>query len=134
MRADGSLSYGAAQETFDGRGSVIEIAVHIVGGFLLFAAIGALCLAGADDARTRKLGAIAHGIGLLLILLTGLALVMRGHIGFPVWVWLKVAIWVVMSVSLVLIRRSPALRVPLFFLLPVLGGIAAWLAVVRPIF
>jgi hypothetical protein len=112
---------------------VIEIAVHIVGGFLLFAAIGALCLAGPDDARTRRLGAIGHGIGLVLILLTGLALVMRGHLGFPAWVWLKIGIWLVMSVSLVLIRRSPGLRVPLFFLLPELGGIAAWLAIVRPI-
>jgi hypothetical protein len=112
---------------------VIEIAVHIVGGFLLFAAVGALCLGRPEDATTRKLGAIGHGIGLVLILLTGLALVMRGHIGFPAWVWIKVAIWVAMSMSLVLIRRSPGLRVPLFFLLPVLGGIAAWLAIARPI-
>jgi hypothetical protein len=113
---------------------VIEIAVHVAGGFLLFAAVGALCLGGPEDARTRKLGAIGHGIGLLLILLTGLALVMRGHIGFPAWVWIKIVIWVLMSVTLVVIRRSPGLRVPLFFLLPILGGIAAWLAIARPIF
>jgi len=112
---------------------VIEIAAHIVGGFLLFAAVGALCLAGAEDTRVRKLGAMAHGIGLLLILLTGLAIVARSGIGFPTWVWLKIGIWILMSVSLVVIRRAPGLRVPLFFLLPVLGGIAAWLAIARPI-
>jgi len=39
---------------------MVEIALHIAGGFLLFAAVGALCLAG-DDARGRKLGAIGHG-------------------------------------------------------------------------
>jgi hypothetical protein len=58
--------------------------------------------------------------------------VARGHLGFPLWIWLKIAIWVAMSVSLVVIRRAPGLRVPLFFLLPVLGGIAAWLAIARP--
>jgi hypothetical protein len=41
-------------------------------------------------------------------------------------------IWVAMSVALVVIRRAPGLRVPLFFLLPLLGGFAAWLAIARP--
>jgi hypothetical protein len=111
---------------------MVEIALHIAGGFLLFAAVGALCLAG-DDARGRKLGAIGHGIGLLLVLLTGLGIVARSDLGFPLWVWLKVGIWLVMSVSLVVIRKAPGLRVPLFFLLPLLGGLAAWLAIARPV-
>ena len=111
---------------------MIEIAAHIVGGFLLFAAIGALCLGAADDPRGRKLGAIGHGVGLLLVLLTGIGIIARSHIGFPMWVWWKIVIWVLLSVSLVVIRRAPGLRVPLFFLLPVLGGIAAWLAIARP--
>jgi hypothetical protein len=111
---------------------VIEIALHIAGGFLLFAAVGALCLGAADDPRGRKLGAIGHGAGLLLVLLTGLGIAARGHLGFPLWIWAKIAIWVAMSVSLVLIRRAPSLRVPLFFLLPLLGGLAAWLAIARP--
>jgi hypothetical protein len=111
---------------------MIEIALHIAGGFLLFAALGALCLPGADDPQRRKLGAIGHGIGLLLILLTGLGLVAQNGVGFQLWVWLKIAIWVVMSVSLVVVRRLPGLRLPLFFLLPLLGGLAAWLAIARP--
>jgi hypothetical protein len=37
-----------------------------------------------------------------------------------------------MSITLVLIKRAPGLRVPLFFLLPILGGLAAWLAIARP--
>jgi hypothetical protein len=111
---------------------VVEIAAHIVGAFLLFSAVGALCLGAADDPRGRKLGAMGHGIGLVLLLLTGLGIVFRGDIGMPLWVLLKIAIWVVMSVSLVVIRRAPGLRLPLFFLLPVLGGIAAWLAIARP--
>jgi hypothetical protein len=111
---------------------LVEIALHIVGGFLLFGAVGALCLGAADDPRGRRLGAIGHGVGLVLILLTGLGIVARSHIGFPLWVWAKIGIWVVMSVTLVLIRRAPGLRVPLFFLLPILGGLAAWLAIARP--
>jgi hypothetical protein len=111
---------------------MIEIALHVAGGFLLFAAVGALCLPGADDPQRRKLGSIGHGIGLLLILLTGLGLVAQNGVGFPLWVWLKVVIWLAMGASVVLIRRMPALRVPLFFLLPLLGGLAAWLALARP--
>lgn len=111
---------------------MVEIAAHIVGAFLLFGAVGALCLGAADDPRGRRLGAIGHGAGLLLLLLTGLGIVARGHLGFPLWIWLKIAIWVAMSVSLVVIRRAPSLRAPLFFLLPILGGIAAWLAIARP--
>lgn len=112
---------------------MIEIALHIAGGFLLFGALGALCLGAADDPRGRKLGAIGHGAGLLLILLTGLGLIARNHLGLPLWVLLKIAIWVAMSVMLVAIRRAPSLRVPLFFLLPILGAVAAWLAIARPI-
>jgi hypothetical protein len=112
---------------------VIEIAAHIVGGFLLFAAVGALCLGAGDDPRGRRLGAMGHGIGLLLVLLTGLGIVARSQLGFPTWVWGKIVIWLLLSVSLVVIRRAPGLRVPLFFLLPVLGGIAAWLAIARPV-
>lgn len=111
---------------------MIEIAAHITGGFLLFAALGAICLPGTDDPQRRKLAAIGHGAGLLLILLTGLGLVARNGVGFPLWVWLKILIWVTMSVTLVVARRVPGLRVPLFFLLPVLGGLAAWLALARP--
>ena len=40
---------------------MVEIALHVAGGFLLFAAAGALCLGAADDPRGRKLGAIGHG-------------------------------------------------------------------------
>jgi hypothetical protein len=111
---------------------MIEIALHVTGGFLLFAAVGALCLPGGDDAQRRKLGSIGHGIALVLILLTGLGLVARNGLGFPLWVWLKMAIWLAMGACVVLIRRAPGLRVPLFFLLPLLGGLAAWLALARP--
>ena len=111
---------------------MIEIAVHIVGGFLLFGAVGALCLGAADDPRGRAWARSATASASLLILLTGLGIVARSHIGFPLWVWAKIGIWVVMSISLVLIRRAPGLRVPLFFLLPILGGLAAWLAIARP--
>ena len=109
-----------------------EIAIHIAGGFLLFGAVGALCLGAGDDPRGRKLATIGHGVGLLLILLTGIGILFRGHLGFPLWIWGKLVIWLLMGAIVVLIRRAPGLRVPLFFLLPILGGIAAWLAIARP--
>lgn len=107
--------------------------LHLLGVFLLFAGLGALCLA-PDDPSARRLGSIGHGVGLLLVLLTGIAVLVGMDLGggVPVWIWGKIVVWLALGAAVVGIRRSPGLRLPLFFLLPVLGAIAAWLAFTRP--
>ncbi|MEE2776532.1 MAG: hypothetical protein VYE73_07180 [Acidobacteriota bacterium] len=111
----------------------MTVVLHLLGVFLLFSGLGALALGGDES---RKLGGMTHGIGLLLILVTGLVAMMglgTDHsAGLPGWIYAKLAIWLLMGAAIVALRRAPGMRVPLFFALPLLGSLAAWLAFYRP--
>jgi hypothetical protein len=113
--------------------------IHILGVVLLYTALGALMLAareGAGPGSGRKLAGLTHGIALLVILVAGFGALARlglsspGH--WPLWVWLKTLIWLVLGGVIVLIRRSPRLGALLWWLLPLLGGAAAYLAIYKP--
>ena len=110
--------------------------LHLFGVFLVFAGLGGLCLQTAtpEGERGRKLGGMTHGIGLIVVLISGLGAIASTGIGpsIPMWVWLKILIWLTFGGIVVLIRKAPNLRVPLLFALPALGAVAAWLALVRP--
>jgi uncharacterized membrane protein SirB2 len=115
--------------------------VHLVGIMLAFAVLGGLMLTVANGAtkqnsKVRKLIGITHGIALFIVLLGGFGLLARLGIihgaSFPGWVWGKLTVWVLLAIMLAVPYRKPELARPLFFLLPVLGAIAAWLAIYKP--
>lgn len=114
--------------------------VHLVGVMLTFAVLGGLMLTVANGAtkqnsKVRKLIGMTHGIALFVVLLGGFGLLARlgiTHGGFPGWVWGKLTIWVLLGIMLAVPYRKPELARPLFFLMPVLGAIAAWLAIYKP--
>jgi hypothetical protein len=114
--------------------------IHILGVLFVFAALGALMLAsreGVERGGGRKLAGITHGIALLLVLVAGFGTLARLGLGspanWPLWVWIKLAIWLVLGGIIVLIRRAPQLGTLLWWLLPLLGGIAAWAAIFKPV-
>ena len=83
--------------------------VHIVGIVLVMAALGALALHAAaggtrQSNRARALVAALHGAGVLLILVGGFGMLARlGFMhgaNFPVWLWVKLAVWVAAAVLL----------------------------------
>ena len=49
--------------------------------------------------------------------------------GFPGWMLAKIGIWVVVSILSILPYRIPALAKPIYLLVPLLGGCAAYLAI-----
>ncbi len=110
--------------------------VHLFGFALLFTAVGGLLLhaiqGGSLDQRGRKLVAIAHGLGLVLILISGFGLLARLGLGFPLWVWFKIAIWLLLGAITVLIRKLPERATLLWWAVPLLGGLAAYLALFKP--
>jgi hypothetical protein len=115
--------------------------VHLIGIMLMFAVLGGLTLTVANGAtkqtsKVRRLIGIAHGIALFVVLLGGFGLLARLGIvhgaGFPGWVWGKLTIWALLAIMLAVPYRRPELARPLFMLLPVLGGIAAWFAIYKP--
>jgi hypothetical protein len=116
--------------------------VHLLGIFLLFAALGGVIVrrlvaadAGTDppkDAPSRLAG-MSHGLALLLILVSGFGMLGVNHYGFPVWAWGKLAIWLIFGGIVVAVRKSVAAARWLWWLLPLLGVAAAWLALTKPV-
>lgn len=110
--------------------------LHLFGIMLMFSALGAVvaaAAAGGANPRLRKLGGVAQGVALALILVAGFGLLARQGFtgGWPLWVWLKLLIWLVFGVSTLLVRRAGEKAGWFLVLLPVLGAVSAWLALYR---
>lgn len=111
--------------------------LHLLGAFLAFLTLGGLVLhtlnGGTKESnRGRRLTGITFGVGMLLVLISGFALLARGHYGFPLWVWLKVAVWLVVGALPAFIPRFPRCATFLWWLVPLLGALAAWLCLYKP--
>jgi hypothetical protein len=115
--------------------------VHIVGLVLLMAALGGLALSAqvpsGSSRPPRRFVMILHGLGMFLMLLGGFGMMARLGIvqgtSWPGWVWVKVGVWVALGISAFLPYRFPRTSQPLLFLLPVLGGLAAYMAIYKPL-
>ena len=110
--------------------------IHVVGVMLLLLSLGGYLMLSANQSQKgRKLAAITHGISVLIVLVAGFGLLARlgffGSGGWPLWVWVKLAIWLVFAVIIVLIKRMPGLMPVLWLVIPVLGAIAAYMAVYK---
>lgn len=115
--------------------------VHIVGLVLLMSGLGGIALhaAGGMNRGARRLRRVVlalHGLGAFLILFGGFGMLARMGIvqgtGWPTWLWVKVAVWGVLAPAALLPYRRPATALPLLLLLPVLGGLAAYMAIYKP--
>lgn len=113
--------------------------LHLFGFALLFAALGGLLVAtraGVETGVSRKVASISHGIALVVILITGFGALARLGLSnpgiWPLWLWLKVVIWLVMGGVVVAIKRAPRSSALLWWLLPLLGAAAAYLALYKP--
>lgn len=116
--------------------------VHLIGLVILMAALGGIALAAPthgdlSSVRARRLLSALHGLGIFLLLLGGFGLLARLGIvqgtSWPGWVWVKVVIWGILSVVVFLPYRFPGTARSLLFLLPLLGGLAAYMAIYKPL-
>lgn len=111
--------------------------IHLLGAFMVVAGFGAavaLSLAGASAKGSpgRSLAVVTHGIGLFLALLGGFGLQAKLHIGFPGWIYAKIALWLALGGLLTLALRKADLAKPIWFTVLALGAVAAYLGVVQP--
>jgi hypothetical protein len=112
--------------------------VHLFGLFLLIGALGALIMnrinGGSWENPSRKFLAISHGIGTLLVLITGFGMTARGGIAWPwpCWLWGMLAIWLFFGAEIALIRRKPQWSKALWWTTLILAGVAAYLGVFKP--
>lgn len=112
--------------------------VHICGVLMVFFSLGAAVLQMLNSSNknfpNRKLIGIFHGVGLFLALLGGFGLLARLNLntGWPMWVWSKLGIWIVLGGIIALIYKKPAMNKALWYAIPAIGVLAAYLAQYKP--
>lgn len=107
-------------------------------GFVLIstAAIGILACLGVleENKKIKKIFSIVHGIFLALALVSGFGLLARlGMHGMPVWVILKIGIWLAFGVTPVFMKKKPSKAIGLWATSGILFAAAAFLAILKPL-
>lgn len=87
--------------------------LHFAGIFTLLFSFGSLFI----GKNYNKGAALGHGLGLLLILISGFGMQATMHLGFPVWLILKIVIWVTFGGFIVLAKKS------------IINGFTAWVLI-----
>ena len=107
--------------------------VHFLGITLLLISLGALIVHQGAGLSKRAL-AMTHGVGLFLILVSGFGMLARlGIHGFPVWVILKLALWLLFGAMMAIIPRRRARQAKgLWILVISLAFVAAYIALYKP--
>lgn len=104
---------------------------------MVMVSLGGLCLHGMNGGKrehgARRLAAITHGIGMVLVLIAGFGLLARLGIGqWPGWVYMKLLIWLALGLIMAPVLRKPLMGRVWWTAVIVLGGLAAYFAVVKP--
>ena len=105
--------------------------IHLIGVFLLLISLGGQ-LVRADSSAWRKYLKISHGIGLLLLLIAGFGLLARLGIGWPLWIQLKILVWVTLGFMPMLLRRVPSSAKIFWWVVLGFTTFAAYLANFKP--
>jgi hypothetical protein len=112
--------------------------LHVIGFILLFFGFGGLLTAAYSKVELKKparlMGFLSHGLGLLLILVSGFGMAARlGFIsGLPNWVQAKVGIWVLLGLCISIVKRKGHIGWPVAILIWGLGSTAAIIAINKP--
>lgn len=112
--------------------------LHLLGIMLLFFGFGGMLLAAYARIDLKKpariMGFVSHGVGLLLILVSGFGMAARLGLvaGLPAWVQVKIGIWALLGVAVSLVKRKGYIGWPVAILLWGLGTSAAIIAINKP--
>ncbi|MBE7437733.1 MAG: hypothetical protein HS115_04690 [Spirochaetales bacterium] len=109
--------------------------LHHTGLVLVVFALGGVALhrfrgGHRNDLEVRRFVALVHGVGMMLLLVGGLMQAM--DLGFPIWVWLKLLVWLFMGLALALAYRLPAQLA--YWLTPLLALIAIGIVLYKPFY
>ncbi len=105
--------------------------IHIIGIFFIFIAIGGFS-ALAQNSKSRKLYGMIHGIFLLIVFVAGFGLIARLKLAtpWPLWVWCKIAGWLVIGMAPKFTKSWSPIQTILFY--GVFGSVMAYLALFKP--
>ncbi|MEN3939959.1 hypothetical protein WJU23_01595 [Prosthecobacter sp. SYSU 5D2] len=104
--------------------------LHIVGLILVFIGFGALL-----SSEGAKSSMKWHGTGLLLSLVSGFGMLAKmGIMGaMPVWVYIKLGLWLVLGVLPVLAKRRVVKPVVVVFVAAMIGAFMGYLGYLKPV-
>jgi hypothetical protein len=114
--------------------------IHFLGIFMLLMTLASSCiqmLAGgmpASRSDRRRLGAV-HGVAAFLVLLGGFGMLARLGIaqdGLPVWIYLKLTIWLILGAALALVYRGARVARIVLVAAPLFAVLAAAIALHKP--
>lgn len=112
--------------------------LHLLGFMILFFGLGGLLIAAFAKVELKKSARImamaTHGVGLALIFVSGFGMAARLGLvsGLPNWVKAKIVIWVLLGISISLVKRKGYIGWPVAILLWGLGTTAIFIAVNKP--
>lgn len=113
--------------------------LHLLAILVLFTSMGGLAMVtlrdGTDEEKkvARKPLIILHGVALLVIFVAGFGLMAKLKMmqnGWPGWIFGKLGVWLVLGGAVALLKRP--MGIISYVLLPLVGGLGAWLAVTKP--
>lgn len=105
--------------------------IHLIGLIFIFIGFGGLL--SQDGARKAMMW---HGIGLVISLVSGFGMLAKmGIMGsMPVWVWIKIAIWLVLGFLPVLAKRRVLPAKMVVLIAAIVGACLAYLGYFKPVF
>jgi uncharacterized membrane protein SirB2 len=110
---------------------------HLAGIMILFMSMGGILLNGLQgNGRVwphRSWMMAFHGIGLTIVFITGFGLIAKSGVAtpWPGWLWGKLLIWLLLATITIFIQKIPHMAKVFWFAVWILGGCAAYLAVVK---
>lgn len=102
--------------------------VHFAGVFTLLFSFGSLFI----GKNYNKGAAMGHGVGLLMILISGFGMQATLNLGFPVWLIIKILIWLIFGATIVLAKKSILSSFVAWIIIMTLALSAVYLAQKRP--
>lgn len=112
--------------------------LHFIGFFLLLSGLmGVFFTVWSGNPLQGKVKSASfalHGTGLLIVLVSGFGLLARlGYIqSMPTWIYFKIMVWMFFAVAISLLKRKGHLGMPLYILLLLAYGLAAFLGAYKP--
>ena len=100
--------------------------IHILGLVLVVMSLGGIIMhsinGGTKGSNSfRKVAMATHGVGLLLLLVAGFGMLAKLQIhGFPVWIIIKLGVWLALGGVVGAAYKNPALAKKLWIVVPTL--------------
>lgn len=110
------------------------LVLHFIGLLLFFVSFGGMVvnsLMTEKNEKVRKQLSVTHGLGLLVIIVSGFGLLAKAGFGFQGWVIVKIVIWLIFGASIVFLKK-PKMNNVVWNAVILLGFIAVYLAVFKP--